>query len=348
MAFFTNFPFVNYNFGNEIDPAVFQNLTTYIDLVDQVVDNTSLYEEYYIQDGKRPDTLSYELYGTTDYYWMFYLLNDKLRQQGWPLDEQDIYSLSKEYYPNTTLLTQYKLHNEFFINDIAIAGSKDNPSFKGKILEKDLDLGQVVIKPIKEVRSISVNNGGSGYTSIPTVTLSGGNGTGATAAAVISGGSVSSITVTDGGDDFTDAPTVTISLPDEASGTRATATASLSSNTIGSNTVVYSYHDGNNHPDNSLWPELADVSNILVHTSIEQYNSAHHYEDTNGDWIDLPIGSSETDVIDNKTLSALATRTKITYQDQLARDNEELRRIKIFTGDVANQINNEFQRLLRQ
>tara|TARA_S200002703_G_scaffold78781_1_gene67838 strand:+ start:9971 stop:11017 length:1047 start_codon:yes stop_codon:yes gene_type:complete len=348
MAFFTNFPFVNYNFGNEIDPAVFQNLTTYIDLIDQVVDNTSLYEEYYIQDGKRPDTLSYELYGTTDYYWMFYLLNDKLRQQGWPLDEQDIYSLSKEYYPNTTLLTQYKLYNEFFINDIAIAGSKTNPSFKGKILEKDLNLGQVVIKPIKEVRSIAVNSGGSGYTSIPTVTLSGGNGTGATAAAVISGGSVVSITVTDGGDDFTNAPTVTISLPDEASGTRATATASLSSNSIGSNTVVYSYHDGNNHPDNTLWPELADVSNILVHTALEQYNSAHHYEDANGVWTDLPLGTSDTDIIDNKSAAALATRTKITYQDQLARDNETLRRIKIFTGNVANQINNEYQRLLRQ
>ena len=38
MAYFTNFPFVDYNFGNEIDPAVFQNLTVYVDLIDQVVE----------------------------------------------------------------------------------------------------------------------------------------------------------------------------------------------------------------------------------------------------------------------------------------------------------------------
>ena len=348
MTYFTNFPYVNYRFGNEISPALFQNLTVYVDLIDQAIDNSTLYEEYYIPDGKRPDVLSYELYGTADYYWMFYLLNDKLRQQGWPLDEQEIHSLTREYYPNTTLLTQYKLYNEFFINDIVIAGDKTNPSFKGKILEKDLNLGQVVVKPIREVRSIAVNNGGSGYTSLPTVTISGGNGTGATAAAIVSGGVITAITVTDGGDDYTTTPTITISAPNEASGTQATATAVLSSNSIGNNTFVYSYHDGNIHPDNSLWPELADVSNILVHSSIEQYNSAHHYEDVNGDWIDLPIGSTDTDIIDNLTSGSLQTRTKISYKDELVRDNEDLRRVKIFTRGYANQINNEFQRLLRQ
>ena len=348
MTYFTNFPYVNYNFGNEISPAIFQDLTVYIDLIDQAVDNNTFYEEYYIPDGKRPDILSYELYGTTDYYWMFYLLNDKLRQQGWPLDEQEIYSLSKEYYPNITLLTQYKLFNEFFINDIVITGNKTNPAFKGKILEKDLNLGQVVVKPIREVRSISISNGGSGYTSTPTVTLSGGGGTGATAAAIVSGGAVTAISVVDGGDNFTTVPTITISLPDEASGTQATATATLSSNSVGNNTFVYSYHDGNNHPDNSLWPELADVSNILAHSSIVQHNSAHHYEDVNGDWIDLPIGNTDTDIIDNRTSGALQTRTKISYQDELARGNDDVRRIKIFTNNVANQINNEFQRLLRQ
>ena len=77
MAFFRNFPFVNYRFGDEIDPAVFQNLTAYIDIIDQFKDDLNFYETYYIKDGLRPDALSYELYGTSDYYWMFYLLNDK-------------------------------------------------------------------------------------------------------------------------------------------------------------------------------------------------------------------------------------------------------------------------------
>ena len=77
--------------------------------------------------------------------------------------------------------------------------------------------GQVVL--------ITVTNGGTGYTSAPTVTLSGGGGTGAIATAILSNGVVSIITVDDGGTGYTSAPTVTIDPP--VSGTTATATASI-------------------------------------------------------------------------------------------------------------------------
>ena len=161
MSFFRNFPFVDYNFGNEINPVVFQNLTAYIDVIDQVKDDISFYERYYIRDHKRPDTLSYELYGTVDYYWMFYLLNDKLRQQGWPLSEQEIYSLGREYYPNTVLFTDRTMVNQFYVGDYVATNTGagfSNPDFKAKILEKNYDLGQLVVKPVIEVRSISITN----------------------------------------------------------------------------------------------------------------------------------------------------------------------------------------------
>jgi len=60
------------------------------------------------------------------------------------------------------------------------------------------------------VTAITVINGGTGYTVIPTVTILG-VGTGATATASISGGSVSSITVTAGGTGYLSTPAVTIS-----------------------------------------------------------------------------------------------------------------------------------------
>ena len=60
------------------------------------------------------------------------------------------------------------------------------------------------------VGSITVTAGGRGYTSAPTVTISGGGGSGATATAVLSGTNVGSITVTDGGSGYTSAPTVII------------------------------------------------------------------------------------------------------------------------------------------
>ena len=44
MSFFRNFPTVAYNFGNETFDTTFHNLTTYIDLIDQIADDASFYE----------------------------------------------------------------------------------------------------------------------------------------------------------------------------------------------------------------------------------------------------------------------------------------------------------------
>lgn len=75
------------------------------------------------------------------------------------------------------------------------------------------------------VGSVSVGTPGTGYTSAPTVTLSGGGGTGATATATVSGGAVTGVNITNGGSGYTSAPTVAFS---GGSGSGAAATASLS------------------------------------------------------------------------------------------------------------------------
>jgi hypothetical protein len=63
------------------------------------------------------------------------------------------------------------------------------------------------------VTAITVADVGTGYTSVPTVTISGGGGSGATAVAVLSGTTVASVTVTAGGTGYTSTPTVTIAAP---------------------------------------------------------------------------------------------------------------------------------------
>jgi len=57
MPHFQNYPKVLYRFGNEIDPVVTQNLATYVDIVDQVKDDITIYSDYTILDGDRPDIL---------------------------------------------------------------------------------------------------------------------------------------------------------------------------------------------------------------------------------------------------------------------------------------------------
>lgn len=63
------------------------------------------------------------------------------------------------------------------------------------------------------VTAVTVVNPGSGYTTTPAVSFTGGGGTGATAVAVMTGGVITSVTVTAGGSGYTTDPTVTIAAP---------------------------------------------------------------------------------------------------------------------------------------
>lgn len=75
------------------------------------------------------------------------------------------------------------------------------------------------------VTGVTVTGGGAGYTSAPTVTFTGGGGTGAEATATVSGGAVTAVTVTKVGTGYTSAPTV--SFTGGGATTAATATASV-------------------------------------------------------------------------------------------------------------------------
>ena len=88
--FFNQYEKIFYKFGDETKAAVFQNLTLYTDLIDQIKDDLSFYEVVTVQEGERPDQVSQRVYGSPAYYWTFYLMNDKLRAQGWPVDRDQL------------------------------------------------------------------------------------------------------------------------------------------------------------------------------------------------------------------------------------------------------------------
>ena len=69
------------------------------------------------------------------------------------------------------------------------------------------------VSPNYFISSCSLNNAGSGYATAPAVTISGGGGSGATASATISGGVVTGVNVLTPGSGYTSVPTVTIAPP---------------------------------------------------------------------------------------------------------------------------------------
>ena len=103
--FFQKFPTVDYRFGDNEAPVSFQNLSIYIDAFEQVREEHVYYQSYYIKNNQRPDQLSYDVYGTIDYYWTLFLNNEHLRINGWPLDNSDLYAQAQKYYPNYVVST---------------------------------------------------------------------------------------------------------------------------------------------------------------------------------------------------------------------------------------------------
>jgi len=154
--YFQRFPFVNYNFGDNEANTIFPNITAYIDIVDQIKDEVSFYEKYTILDGDRPDIVSQMLYDTPDYHWTFFFMNDGLRESGWPLSEREMRALVKKRYPHRTVTTQSNIASNFLPGDFVIGKTSGTT---GRVIERNLDLGQIVIASDKNEAGLNNNFG---------------------------------------------------------------------------------------------------------------------------------------------------------------------------------------------
>lgn len=143
MSYFNKLRSIPYLFGNENYTTAFQDISTYIDIIDQIKDNANFYTYYEIQEGERPDNLSQKIYGTPDLHWVFFLLNDSLREQGWPLKRQVLDEKIKETFTDTVLTTR-SLLTGIFLPGQTISGLSSGKT--GLIISRNLDLGQLVIE----------------------------------------------------------------------------------------------------------------------------------------------------------------------------------------------------------
>ncbi len=102
---------------------------------------------------------------------------------------------------------------------ILYTGSAPSPNTYYRVTSVRVDVREVVSE-------INVTNQGSSYSSVPTVTLSGGGGSGATAVAIVEDQKVVRVEVRDAGSGYTSAPTVAFS---GGGGSNAAATAVIGS-----------------------------------------------------------------------------------------------------------------------
>ena len=145
--YFRNFPFIKYSFGDNEPEVYFQKMSSAIDLFDNIKQDVAFVTTKEIVDFERPDTFSYKLYKTPDYYWTFFLMNDKLRESGWPLDVDREFEVIKERYPYWSFITAdffaglLQVGQELLLTGVGVAG------FFGKVVKADPSFGQIIFEP---------------------------------------------------------------------------------------------------------------------------------------------------------------------------------------------------------
>ena len=258
MSFFKQFPKVDYDFRNT---GTFQKMTDIyrsIRVLPSFLDQISGYKFYEIINGERPDIVSQRLYGSSQYYWTFFVVNDFLHDgyRSWPMSQEALQEyIAKEYecYAITTnpgliknsdgLVTgiNNSIVGKFQLGE-TITGADSGAT--GTLTKKDIDMNQLIIQNVTgefigdptliqntteqitgatssdtvstyrvfkyadapyyyynenhgtgAIEKIVLTNGGSNYTSAPTVTITGDGTTLATATATIADGRVTSINV---------------------------------------------------------------------------------------------------------------------------------------------------------
>tara|TARA_B100001093_G_scaffold69973_1_gene60462 strand:- start:651 stop:1697 length:1047 start_codon:yes stop_codon:yes gene_type:complete len=155
MPFFKQFPKIEYDYNRTGTVQQIINIFRSVRTQSRLFDNTLMYKEYTIQGGMRPDVVSEKLYGTSDYYWTFFIINDFLHDglQAWPMGEMELSDYLNKTYEGLALQFTPSVSN---VVKNSIAGKLEigglmyglRSGATGRIIRKDVDLGIIVLRDI--------------------------------------------------------------------------------------------------------------------------------------------------------------------------------------------------------
>ena len=100
MSFFRQFPRTQYDLRNDSNLLTITDLFRNVDVNESMLDGFINYKLERIQDGERPDQLSFRLYENNAFYWTFFICNDFLKEgyNAWPKGQQGLTEFINEEY----------------------------------------------------------------------------------------------------------------------------------------------------------------------------------------------------------------------------------------------------------
>lgn len=146
-SYFKNFPTTQYNLFFDGQTSEVVDIFRIVKVKKQFKDDVTFYTYYTIQDGERPDVVSTKLYGSPDFFWTFFMVNDNLVNihTDWPLSTTDLQHLINTKYAGVVLVSNENISTKFGKNNIIeglVSGAR------ATVIDKDPDLGIIKIQPI--------------------------------------------------------------------------------------------------------------------------------------------------------------------------------------------------------
>ena len=102
-TYFQQFPTVKYAQSiNKAGVANYVEMKDFFRLMrvrDDIFAEDTMYKEYFVQNGQRPEQIAFELYGDEKYYWIILQINDIYDfWNQWPLDQVELETYITERY----------------------------------------------------------------------------------------------------------------------------------------------------------------------------------------------------------------------------------------------------------
>jgi len=126
MGYFTNFNTIQYDINGDGIYDNITNLSSIAKISKELIDNTTFYDLINIYDGERPEQLSYRLYGSTNYYWTFLMINNGINNiwNDWPKSSQQLKEYCERKYEYIAAITSDDM---YYTNSVT---GKASPKFE--------------------------------------------------------------------------------------------------------------------------------------------------------------------------------------------------------------------------
>ena len=130
--YFSYFPQIVYDIKGDNEFKIVTNILKRLSLRKEIIDSTTVFNLYDVQEGETPESLADELYGDVSYYWIICYMNNIVdRYHDWPMQHGQFLSFVNDKYSNVNALHHYEITQQSGDTKVKINIGADNTDHSG-------------------------------------------------------------------------------------------------------------------------------------------------------------------------------------------------------------------------